>query len=58
MAQVELKGLPPASNRYAAVAKIIEPSVVGVQTSVQVASPFGDGGLFEPEIRATTRDRE
>ncbi len=55
MAQVELKGLPPASNRYAAVAKIIEPSVVGVQTSVQVASPFGDGGLFEPEIRATTQ---
>jgi serine protease Do len=55
VAQKVLQGLPPAANRYASVAKIVEPSVVGIQTTVQVASPFGDGDLFGPEIRATAQ---
>ncbi len=55
VAKEELKGLPGEANRYALVAKIIEPSVVGIQTTLQVASPFGDGGLFEPEFQAMTQ---
>jgi serine protease Do len=52
VARKELEGLPAAANRYALVAKIIEPSVVGIQTTIRVASPFGESGLFEPEVRA------
>ncbi len=52
VAKNELAGLPAAANRYALVAKIIEPSVVGVQSTIHVASPFGEAGLFEPEVEA------
>jgi serine protease Do len=52
VAQKELDGLPPGTSRYAFVAKIIEPSVVGVQTTIHVDSPFGEAGLFEPDVRA------
>ncbi len=52
VAKKNLAGLPAAADRYPLVAKIIEPSVVGVQTTIRVASPFGGVGLFEPEVRA------
>ena len=52
MAKQELDGLPPGTSRYAFVAKIIEPSVVGVQTTIRVDSPFGEAVLFEPDVRA------
>lgn len=52
VARTELGKLPAAANRYEMVAKIIEPSVVGIQTRIHVASPFGDEGLFEPEVEA------
>ena len=55
VARKELQGLPAAANRYALVAKIIGPSVVGIQTTVAVVSPFGDAGFFEPEIQETAR---
>jgi serine protease Do len=51
----ELRHLPAKANRYALVAKIIEPSVVGIQTTIQVSSPFFDADGFEQGIRATTQ---
>ena len=50
VAKTELAKLPAGANRYALVAKIIEPSVVGIQTTIHVASPFGEGGFFQPEM--------
>lgn len=52
VARKELVALPAAANRYALVAKIVEPSVVGIQTTIHVTSPFGEGGLFDPEMQA------
>jgi serine protease Do len=47
----ELAKLPAQTDRYPLVVKIVAPSVVGIQTAVQVASPFGGVGWFEPELR-------
>lgn len=52
VARKVLAGLPASGNRYAWVAKIIEPSVVGIQTTIQVASPLGEDLFFGPEIQA------
>ena len=52
VAQKELAALPAEASRYAAVAKIIQPSVVGIQTAIRQASPFGEGWMFEPELQA------
>ncbi|MEN6451531.1 MAG: trypsin-like peptidase domain-containing protein [Thermoguttaceae bacterium] len=55
IAKKELAAIPAAGNRYAAVAKIVEPSVVGIQTTVHVDSPFGEIGVFGGELEATAQ---
>ncbi len=55
VARTELANLPSEADRYPLVAKIIAPSVVGVQTAIRTMSPFGDNGWFEPELRAMTQ---
>jgi len=52
VARQELKAAPATPTRSAMVAKVIEPCVVGIQTTIHVASPFGNGWLLEPELRA------
>jgi serine protease Do len=52
VAKNELANLPGEASRYAAVAKIIEPSVVGIQTTMPTSSMFEDTGLFDPDMRA------
>ena len=57
VAKKELAGLPAAASRYALVAKIIEPSVVGIETTIHVASPFGDGGFSSRKCRPCRKGR-
>ncbi len=51
----ELANLPPQVNRYPTIVKIIEPSVVGIQTTIHALSPIGESAWFEPEIRAMSQ---
>ena len=55
VAQQELGTLPADAGRYPMVAKVMAPSVVGIQTVIRVNSPFGDNPWFEPEIRGMTQ---
>jgi serine protease Do len=55
VAQDELSKFPPQADRFPMVVKIVAPSVVGIQTDVKVASPFGAVGWFDPEVRPMTQ---
>jgi serine protease Do len=55
VARKELAGLPYEANRCSMVAKIVEPSVVGIQTLFHVSSAFEDAGLFAPDVRAMSQ---
>jgi serine protease Do len=52
VARMETGIVPGEASRYAIVAKIIEPSVVGIQTKVHLSGIFEDARLFDPEFRA------
>ncbi len=52
VARKELANLPNTPVRYPEVAKIIEPSVVGIESRLQVSSPTGENWLFEPQVQA------
>ncbi len=53
VARKELANLPPDSPvRYPEVAKIIEPSVVGVRTTLQASQPAAGNWWFEPRVVA------
>lgn len=55
VAQKELANLPTPANRYPMIVKIIEPSVVGIQTTIHIVSPFGESEWFAPEVRAMSQ---
>ncbi len=55
VAAKELEGLPAEGSRYALVAKIVEPSVVAIEATNHVASPFGGNRSFASEVQTTTQ---
>jgi serine protease Do len=55
VARQELANLPADGNRYPLVAKIVQPSVVGIQITAPVVSPFGDVEGIEPGIRSVAQ---
>jgi serine protease Do len=52
VARQELKDLPADASRLPKIVKIMEPSVVGIQTAIRRRSPFGNSDWFGPDVEA------